>query len=1153
MMTQSVSESLLFRPFRTVGMVADSVAVDVKRLGSETFATAAVGKSWQVFNLDKLRTVMVAPMAARRIAALASARDVTFTAHGDEIVVWKRNQQMNVLRGEHKSDVMRLMTFGGTEYLLSVDHDQLLCVWAVKDVKACRLVRKLSLQSGAVRREVTCIMHPHTYLNKIVVGFDSGDLELWNIRTGKRIFAFSLPAPIDERSKQQGVSGFLERERLRRAELRRRQRLTKKRDNNDSASDDDYDDDDEEEETEHGMHSDSTTAVTCVEQSPLVDVVAIGRADGSIVVHNLKYDETVTSFLQTDGPVTALSFRSDGKLPTVVSGSNHGHLSVWNLETRKLQTVLRNAHDGPVVSAHFLDQQHVLLTSGADNSLKMWIFDQADHSGRLLRQRAGHSLPPHRVRFYSNTQGTGAGMGTGNEADSASSTILSAGQDRALRVFSIIRDRNAAELSQGSLQSRASELHMTMKELRLAPAVDFDASATRERDWANVLSCHEGDAAAHCWSTKNRAKTRVFLKSKPFPTVPVTAVAISACGSFGVLGFRDGRVEKYNMQSGFFRGGFKYVKNNGDGDGDEDMKPGDSDSGDSDSGDSDRDSDSDDNNDDNNPHDDTDSLMHQKDSTDDTAAYVSGRKQALIQAKARRTRQRLKRMRPAHDAAVFGVQVDGLNRVVVSASLDGTVKLWDFAKLTLLHTIDLGSPISRMVYHRDSDLIAVTTDDLMVKVIDTSTRRVVRSFGGHRSRLSDMAFSPDGRWLVTACMDGTMRVFDLVSGRLIDWLIFNQPVTSLSFAPKSDVLATTHVNTLGIFLWANKAFFSNVYMRSVPSRPIDVDLDKSLAAHIDAERSNRLDKDSNNDDDDGSGKLLDMFSVVRFAATAAQLDEELTTLSALPKSKWQNLANLDEIKARNKPLQAPKAPEKAPFFLTTQAGLEPQLDVTEAKKQQEEKQAREEEAEKQRKSRIIQSGGKQDDSSLVQRLELASSAAQRTLKRMRAEYCEQQEAEQSKQQQRKKKQKNKKKRKNDDNNDTAATAASTRVPMTKEMWKATAEHFEGVNTFLKSLSPSALDAEINMLGLDVFREKTHLAWMMQYFLCQLSQRRDVEFVQALLGVFLKVHAEAIATHPELLRIVPELQRLQEELWRNLERLLHANQALVSFFTKTQIT
>lgn len=48
-------------------------------------------------------------------------------------------------------------------------------------------------------------------------------------------------------------------------------------------------------------------------QAPAVDVVAVGLADGRVILHNIKFDETIVTFTHDWGPVTAVSFRT-GKL-----------------------------------------------------------------------------------------------------------------------------------------------------------------------------------------------------------------------------------------------------------------------------------------------------------------------------------------------------------------------------------------------------------------------------------------------------------------------------------------------------------------------------------------------------------------------------------------------------------------------------------------------------------------------------------------------------------------------------------------------------------------------------------------------------------------------------------------------------------------------
>ncbi len=74
----------------------------------------------------------------------------------------------------------------------------------------------------------------------------------------------------------------------------------------------------------------------------------------------------------------------DGKDPLLVSGSTSGHLAVWSLQSRKLVTVLRDAHAAPVVSAAFLPNEPVLVTSGADNALKVWLGFLAHRLPRVM-------------------------------------------------------------------------------------------------------------------------------------------------------------------------------------------------------------------------------------------------------------------------------------------------------------------------------------------------------------------------------------------------------------------------------------------------------------------------------------------------------------------------------------------------------------------------------------------------------------------------------------------------------------------------------------------------------------------------------------------------------------------------------------------------
>ena len=137
---------------------------------------------------------------------------------------------------------------------------------------------------------------------------------------------------------------------------------------------------------------------------------------------------------------------------------------------------------------------------------------------RLLKERTGFSSPPHRIRFYNNTH------------------ILGCSSD-SMRDLSLLNEHQSALFSHKKLPKGL---------FSLGEFKTFNFSTTRERDWANILTCHSNSAAL--WSYANKRIGENALENI-HAGVPTTA-STSECGNFGVVGFRDGRIEKFNMQSG---------------------------------------------------------------------------------------------------------------------------------------------------------------------------------------------------------------------------------------------------------------------------------------------------------------------------------------------------------------------------------------------------------------------------------------------------------------------------------------------------------------------------------------------------------------------------------------------------------------------------
>lgn len=385
---------------------------------------------------------------------------------------------------------------------------------------------------------------------------------------------------------------------------------------------------------------------------------------------------------------TALAFRTSAGIPILAAGGDAGVITVWNLEERRLHTTVRDAHDGPVSSLHFFKGEPVMMSSGADNSLKEWIFDGPDGNCRLLRFRSGHAAPPTRVRHYGPD----------------GRWLLSAGQDRAFRCFSTIQDAQSRELSQKHTKRRAKRLRISEIEIKLGRIVALDACDVRERDWSNVLTAHHGDINAYVWRLQNFALGEHILSPPPKecyhdpPLAPITSVALSRCGNFGFVGSANGRIDRYNMQSGLHRGTYR-----------------------------------------------------REVSRDRITGIANGSKQSPS----------FSNKFLAHDGPVTGLSCDASNRYAISAGLDAVVRVWDFSKRFLKGEINVFSPVNTMAHHANTGLVAVSCDDLVIRMVDVETKQLVRHFRGHIDRITDMQFSSDCKWLISSAMDNTLRIWDV--------------------------------------------------------------------------------------------------------------------------------------------------------------------------------------------------------------------------------------------------------------------------------------------------------------------------------------------------------------------------------------------------------
>jgi WD40 repeat protein len=122
---------------------------------------------------------------------------------------------------------------------------------------------------------------------------------------------------------------------------------------------------------------------------------------------------------------------------------------------------------------------------------------------------------------------------------------------------------------------------------------------------------------------------------------------------------------------------------------------------------------------------------------------------------------------------------------VLAGSKDGSVRLWNTKTGRELHRFRQENA-QQVAVSPDGSLMAVAdSTDNAIKIWNVRTGEEVRRLTGHTGAVTSVAFSPDGRWVLSGSHDGTMRRWDVAQegeGR-----IFRRPlgwwVSCVAFTP----------------------------------------------------------------------------------------------------------------------------------------------------------------------------------------------------------------------------------------------------------------------------------------------------------------------------------------------------------------------------------
>ena len=922
-----IGNSRLFVPFRTVGLICSSRPYCLTVGGNSRSITVPMGCYFVHYNLDKLQPTLTSRAAKSSIDYIMAddSMQISVAIHSkaNQLSLYRRIHVIDTLTLKTKSrrwNIRHVIQFGrqkqsstGQNALLLAlllsrpslrdDDDNTTVPIVGEDSDSdsdsdddsdsdndddynngnCEIVlvlahrNKLQVQKRITIDNFTAsvCLHPPTYVNKIVVGHASeAKLALIQLQSQKTLYTYTLP-------KSGGIS--------------------------------------------------------CLESSPSLDVIAVGTTSGKVHLLNLRKDVILFTIDSGKSRITSISFctaaAADHSQNAYMSVSSmDGIVRLWELTKKDLiwEDIL---HPGGVCQAHFLPNEPVIVSSGIrSNSIQMHLVEGRNQV-RLLRQRSGHTSPPTVLRpLQSNYDNTSV-------VDAAKCQLLTGGSlDATVRSVSTVRSVLDVEYSQGAgLAKRAKQLGIQVKDLKLPRLIDMamggkfysSNDSNNNESKGDMVSIHANHAMAYVWSSQRKAQSGPVLRqpqwsisavnSNPPPiSAHASAVVISSCGNFAIVGTKGGTLYKYNIQSGETRGEYP-----------------------------------------------TTGAMD-VDDTKTTSGLGAGSisrtmkklsKQFKVDSintdeKNQKVKKVSKDQKYRHESTIVGVAVDALNQTVTSVDEDGIICFWFFLSHTpahqplqlLLNNANNGTKVTKVCHLRSSNFLAIGTDNGTIFVLDeyTIVRRFSNSGGNHyddsTDAILDLAWSQDGRKVYGVNEKGVLQVWDVPTYTCVDSMKFAAgPPTSIALLADGEIMALSHKHYCGITLWSDMSYFKTVHLQSSCNHP-PVLMKEGYDYDADTHHSNKFDKNSTT-----AAILAEEENVTKTINVVVPKEEGLITLSGLPTGHWKNLFHLELVKQRNKPTEAPVKPKSAPFFLqwhgdttnSTTNNVEQQPPANESKEEEE--------------------------------------------------------------------------------------------------------------------------------------------------------------------------------------------------------------------------
>lgn len=151
-----------------------------------------------------------------------------------------------------------------------------------------------------------------------------------------------------------------------------------------------------------------------------------------------------------------------------------------------------------------------------------------------------------------------------------------------------------------------------------------------------------------------------------------------------------------------------------------------------------------------------------------------------------------------HDTRVTAMSTVSEGERFVSGATDGSLRIGSLLHDDALFTTQMASSVTTITAFKDSYFVVTGYQDGNIILLNAETGETVRTIRGHDGKVTSLVVSDDGKTVLSSSEDGSIRIWDSVSGQeLQKFGDDNETTRSMTLLPDSTAFVSSETTTDG--------------------------------------------------------------------------------------------------------------------------------------------------------------------------------------------------------------------------------------------------------------------------------------------------------------------------------------------------------------------